>query len=134
MKRLRVTVEGKVYEVLVETLGEAGTNSNAHVPPAATPPAPVARVAPPPVAPAGPPASAPKAAAGAKDIISPLAGKVVSIDVQPGQAVDEGTQVATLEAMKMNTYVYAPHAGRVAAIVANPGDGVDEGAVLVRLG
>jgi biotin carboxyl carrier protein len=64
---------------------------------------------------------------------SPLSGKVVSIDVQVGQAVAEGAQLLTLEAMKMNTFVYAPKAGKVSAILVHPGDGVEEGATLVSL-
>lgn len=130
MKKLRVTIEGKTYDVLVEILDE-GTAASASIPPAGSAPAAASAAAP--AAAAAPVAPASSGVAGPDDIVSPLAGKVVSIDVKPGQAVDEGTQVATLEAMKMNTYVYAPHAGRVTEVVANPGDGVDEGAVLVRL-
>jgi biotin carboxyl carrier protein len=53
--------------------------------------------------------------------------------VQVGQAVAEGAQLLTLEAMKMNTFVYAPKAGKVTAVLVNPGDGVEEGAALVTL-
>jgi biotin carboxyl carrier protein len=132
MKKLRVTVEGKVYEVLVEVLDEgtpaAAPRAAAPVAPAApsaaaSAPAPVP--APAPVAPRGP--------AGANDITCPLAGKLVSIDVTAGQAVEEGTQVATIEAMKMNTYIFAPKAGKIAQILANPGDGLEEGFVLMRM-
>lgn len=134
MKKLRVTVEGKVYEVLVELLDEAGA-------PAAQAPAasPVPAAAPAALSPVAAPVSAPAAAspapavAGAGDIPSPLAGKVVSIDVKVGQAVAEGAQVATVEAMKMNTYIYAPRAGTVSAILVNAGDGVEEGAPLLRV-
>ena len=55
----------------------------------------------------------------------------MSIDVQIGQTVAEGAQVATIEAMKMNTYVNSPKAGRVASIIAKPGDSVEEGATLL---
>lgn len=133
MKKLRVTVEGKAYEVLVEMLDETGAPSPVAAPVAA--PASLAPVASAPVAaPAPAPKSAAPAAGGAGDIPSPLAGKVVSIDVKVGQAVEEGAQVATVEAMKMNTYIYAPRAGIIAAILVNPGDGVEEGATLLRLG
>lgn len=130
MKKLRVTVEGKVYDVLVEVLdeGTAAAAPRAAAPVAA--PAVVASVA----APAAAPAPAPRGPAGSGDIASPLAGKVVSLDVKVGQAVAEGAQVATIEAMKMNTYIYAPKAGTVAAILVNPGDGVEEGTVMIRLG
>ena len=48
--------------------------------------------------------------------------------------VAEGAQVATVEAMKMNTYIFAPKAGTIAAILVNPGDGVEEGTVMMRMG
>lgn len=133
MKKLRVTVEGKTYDVLVEMFDEATPGV------AVAPAAIAAAAAPSPVVVAAPPATVPKepvpsrAVAGAADVVSPLAGKVVSIDVSVGQAVAEGVQVATLEAMKMNTYVYASRAGRVTAIAVHAGDGVDEGAVLVHM-
>jgi biotin carboxyl carrier protein len=137
MKKLRVTVEGKVYEVIVEILDDAGSplpSAPAQVGAAPAAPAqPAASIYAPPI-PA--PAPTPRASSGpatAGDIPSPLAGKVVSIDVKPGQSVAEGAQVATVEAMKMNTYIYAPRAGTIGAILVNPGDGVEEGSVLLRL-
>lgn len=125
MKNLRVTVDGKVYNVTVEML-------DAPAAPAPSVRAPVTAAAPATVPTAAVPAAAPKAAAGgAGEIGSPLAGKVVSIDVALGQAVDEGQQVATIEAMKMNTYVFAPKAGKVTAITAVAGTAVEEGAPLL---
>lgn len=129
MKKLRVTVEGKIYEVLVEMLDEGS--------PSAAPPVTAAPVATPPfsaavVAAAIPPRPASGAPA-AGDVPSPLAGKLVSIDVNVGDSVAEGAQVATVEAMKMNTYIFAPKSGTVAAILAAPGDGVEEGTILLRI-
>jgi biotin carboxyl carrier protein len=121
MKKLRVTVEGTVYDVLVEMLDEGTPAAAPHAAAPVATLAPVASAA----APDGPPASG--------DIPSPLAGKVVSLDVKVGQSVAAGAQVATIEAMKMNTYLYAPKAGTVAAILVNPGDGVEEGTVMIRL-
>lgn len=135
MKKLKVTVDGKVYEVSVEIEGEAA----ALVAPAPAPvaPAPVASapIAPAPVAPAPVAAPAPAAApaavpAGASGVPSPLAGKVVSIDTKVGATVKDGDQILTIEAMKMNTYIYANKAGTVSAINVNVGDGVEEGQVL----
>ena len=130
MKKLRVTVEGKAYEVLVEMLDETGVPV-AHRPAAASAPIAAAPVS----APISRPAQAPaaKGPAGAGDVISPLAGKVVSIDVKVGQVVADGVQIATVEAMKMNTYIYAHQAGTVSAILVSPGDGVEEGGTLLRL-
>ena len=62
--------------------------------------------------------------------LSPLAGKVVSIDTKVGAAVKDGDQILTIEAMKMNTYIYANKAGTISAINVSVGDGVEEGQVL----
>jgi biotin carboxyl carrier protein len=69
----------------------------------------------------------------AGDIPSPLAGKVVAVSVTVGQQVNAGDELVTLEAMKMNTYVYAPSAGTVAAVYVSAGDAVEENQPLVRL-
>jgi biotin carboxyl carrier protein len=126
MKKLRVTVDGKTFEVSVEILDEAGSHA---------PAAPVASVAPAAITPndSPPPARPAPVAAGAGAVLSPLAGKVVSIDVKPGQSVAAGTQLLTLEAMKMNTFVYASKPGTVAKVHIAPGDAVEEGAALVTL-
>lgn len=131
MKKLRITVDGKTYDVAVEVLEEAGA-------PVASPkntPVRSAAVSAPAVAPPAPsPASAGSGGAGSDAITSPLAGKVVSIDVAAGATVKAGDQVATIEAMKMNTFIYAEADGTVAQILASPGEMVEEGAALIKLG
>lgn len=138
MKKLKVTVDGKVYEVTVEIEGDVASAPSA-VPAAPAPvtsaPVAPAPVAPAPVAPAPAPAPAPAAApasvpSGASGVPSPLAGKVVSIDVKVGAAVKDGDQILTIEAMKMNTYIYANKTGTISAINVNVGDGVEEGQIL----
>jgi biotin carboxyl carrier protein len=124
MKKLRVTVDGKIYDVLVEILDEGGAPVPAH-------PAPVASAHVSAPAASAPARSGRPAAAG--DVPSPLAGKVVSIDVKPGQQVEANAQLLTLEAMKMNTYVFAPGAGTVNEIFVAPGDAVEEGQVLLKM-
>ncbi|MBU3666691.1 MAG: acetyl-CoA carboxylase biotin carboxyl carrier protein subunit [Chthoniobacterales bacterium] len=136
MKKLRVTVDGKVYEVLVEILdkGEespAEKRRSAWASPGTAAPAPVASAHV-----AAPPTAKPvqhHAPAAAGEVPSPLAGKVVSVDVQAGQKVEANDQLITLEAMKMNTYVFAPAAGTIEAILVKPGDAVEEGQALVKL-
>lgn len=129
MKKLRITVEGKAYEVLVETL-----DSSAPVAAAPVSSAPVsAPVSAPITAPAAP---APKAAvaSGPGTVTCPLAGKVVAVQVKVGDTVAADQALATIEAMKMNTYVYAPQAGTVTEVLVKAGDAVEEGAVMIRLG
>ena len=131
MKNLRITVDGKAFDVTVEILGQDSCSRPA---PAARPAASVASASvAAPVAPAAAPTPAP-VAAGAGDVPSPLAGKVVSLDAKVGQAVKTGDQILTLEAMKMNTLIFAPCDGTVTAFHVNPGDGVQEGQVLCTLG
>ena len=131
IKQLRVTVDGKVYAVTVEMLDEGLDFAPPLFVSGARPLLAPVSVAPP----AGPApvnvAAAPSAGAG--EIRSPLAGRVVSVEVKPGQAVNEGQQVVTLEAMKMNTYVYAPKSGRISTVQIHPGDAVEEGAVLMAI-
>lgn len=126
MKKLRVTVEGKTYEVLVETVEQTGAAA-----PVAQPVSIPAPVAAPIVAPAPAPAAAPMPVAGAKDVASPLAGKVVSVEVKVGQTVAAGDQLMTIEAMKMNTHIFADNAGKIAAINVAAGDAVNEGQALI---
>jgi glutaconyl-CoA/methylmalonyl-CoA decarboxylase subunit gamma len=130
MKKLRVTVDGKAYEVTVEMTDEPAVVTQSPAAPAApvaSAPAPVATNV------AAPVAAAP-AAATAGAVRSPLAGKVVSIDVQVGATVAAGAQLATIEAMKMNTFVFAEQAGTVKSITAKAGEAVEEGGTLLVIG
>ncbi len=93
-------------------------------------PAPAASA---PAAPA-PAAPRPAAASGAGDVPSPLSGRVTAVVVQAGQEVKEGDHLVTLEAMKMNTFVFAPKTGKVVAIRTEVGAVVEEGQSLVTIG
>lgn len=128
MDHLRITVEGKVYDVVVEKIGsDTPAPSTAPVvrpaAPAASTPAPVPA-----------PAAAPKVAAGAGDAVSPLAGIVQAIDAKVGAAINEGDLVLTLEAMKMFTPINAIASGTITAIHVNVGDAVEEGQILYTIG
>ncbi len=132
MKKLRITVEGQTYEVIVEDSGFCGA-------PVAPAPAPVAvqKTAAPVPAPVAASAPAPKAAplpAGKGDVTSPLSAVVVEVHTAVGSAVKTGDKLITLEAMKMNTFVNAVADGTVSVITVKAGDAVEEGQVLVRLG
>lgn len=137
IKRLRVTVDGNTYDVTVEMADDVSSQSLA---PAVSPPAPLAPVSPAPVAPPAPAAPAPSPAptqpagrSGPGDVPSPLAGRVTAIVVTAGQDVKEGDHLLTLEAMKMNTFVFAPKSGKVAEIKTAIGNAVDENQVLIHI-
>ncbi len=108
MKNYTITVNGSVYDVVVE---EGAGNG------------------------AAPAAAAPKAAAGAGSIKveAGAAGKVFKIEANVGQAVKKGDAVVIIEAMKMEIPVVAPEDGTVASIDVAVGDAVEAGALLATL-
>lgn len=129
--KLRVTVEGRSYEVEVEVL-DASNGGPAPLPAA---PAPAAGSIPAPMAPPRPaPAAAAPSAAEPGDVQSPIAGSVAAVRVDVGQAVDLNDTLLVLEAMKMESNVASPIAGTVKEICVAAGDAVRAGQVLVRLG
>ena len=124
MKNYTITVNGNVYDVVVEEGASTG--------------APVAAKAPaaPKAAPKAAPAAAPKAAvggAGSIKIEAGAAGKVFKLEKKVGDAVKKGDAVVIIEAMKMEIPVVAPQDGTVASIDVAVGDAVEAGAVLATL-
>ena len=143
MKNYTITVNGNVYDVVVEevTAGVARPAAPAApkapvVPKAA--PAPAAPVAVPaaaaPVA-APAPAAAPvtTGATGSVRIEAGAAGKIFKLEGKVGQAVKAGDTVVILEAMKMEIPVVAPQNGIIASINVAVGDAVEAGALLATL-
>ncbi len=80
-----------------------------------------------------PPAARPAAPAGTVAIPAPLTGLLVSVDVDPGDAVRAGQPLAMMEALKMQHVVNAEFSGLVRAIVATPGEIFGEGMPLLFL-
>jgi len=64
---------------------------------------------------------------------APMNGSIVRVLVEPGQAVEAGTALVVLEAMKMEHSIRAPEAGTVKALYCREGEMVSEGSVLVEL-
>lgn len=67
------------------------------------------------------------------NVVSPMVGKLVSVDVKVGDQVKANDAVATIEAMKMMVKIYAPVDGTVNEIKANPGDVVNNDTVIMTL-
>ncbi len=132
MKNYTITVNGNVYDVVVEEAAAGVARPAAPVAPKA-PAAPKAAPAAPVAAPA--PAAAPAAtgAAGSVRIEAGAAGKVFKVEAKVGQAVKAGDAVVILEAMKMEIPVVAPQDGTVASIDVAVGDPVEAGALLATL-
>ena len=125
-RTFKITVDNREYHVTVEEITESGSTvlpdaGSMQIPKTA------ASVAP-------PPAAVPhSAAAGPGDEVSPLAGKVVAIDVTVGQQVMAGDKIASVEAMKMVTQVMSHQSGQVTRIDVKPGDAVEAGQVLLNI-
>ena len=131
--KYKVTLKGKTYEVEVDQ-GEAMIldEYEAYAPaPAAAPAAPAAPVAAPAATPA--PAAAPVAVAG-EQVVSPMPGTMVKINVSAGQAVKSGDVLAVLEAMKMENEIMAPHDATVVQVLVDVGAKVDTGTPIIVLG
>ncbi len=65
-------------------------------------------------------------------LTAPMPGKVVALLAQVGQAVEKGTPLLILEAMKMEHTITAPAAGTVKAFCYAAGEQVSDGAALVE--
>lgn len=122
MKNYTITVNGNVYDVVVEEGASTGAPAAAPAPRAVA-------------APAAPKAAAPKAAGGAGSVKveAGAAGKVFKIETKVGQAVKAGDAVVIIEAMKMEIPVVAPQDGTVASIDVAVGDSIEAGAVLATM-
>ena len=76
---------------------------------------------------------APKAAVGNK-IVAPLPGRVISLKVKVGDAVNAGDEVVVLEAMKMENSITSDYSGTVLQVAVAEGDNVATDAVLIIVG
>ena len=128
MKRYTITVNGTVYDVVVEEADASGVVAA----PVASP-APV-QAAPAPVA-APKPAAKPAAtgAAGATSVNAPMPGTILDVKVSVGQSVKKGDVICVLEAMKMENDSPAPADGVVASINVQKGASVAANDLLASL-
>lgn len=129
MKKLRITLEGKAYEVTVELLEDAGSAPVAQ--PNYIPTPQVQSISAPVTAPTAYVAAPVKE--GCTTVVCPMAGLVFKCMVKPGDLVAMNQVVVVLDAMKMETPVYAPVAGTVQAVLVKEGDAVDEGHSLLQI-
>jgi pyruvate carboxylase len=67
------------------------------------------------------------------EIGAPMPGMVVTIAAKLGDAVAAGQKLLSLEAMKMESTLYAERDGKVAELLVSPGTKVDTGDLLIRL-
>lgn len=130
--KYQVKVDGKVFEVEVEKVG-GGYSSLTPTSLTAAPQAPVAPVQAAPVAaPAAPAPAAAPAAGGSGDVVAPMPGTVLRLNVNNGDTVASGDVILILEAMKMENEIVAPCAGKV-TLKVTAGETVDTDALLASV-
>ena len=136
MKKFKITVEDKTYEIAAErdaadpSLMRISVDGKAHTirieeeeaPRRSAGPRPA--VTPPPQSGGG----------GGGKIIAQLPGTVLSVDVSEGDSVSAGDKVLVIGAMKMENIITAEAGGTVVAIHVKEGDKVEAGQELVEIG
>ena len=111
MKIYKVKVNGKVYEVELESVSEKAGSIAAQ-----------------------PAAAAPVAASGeGTPLKAPMQGTILSVKVAAGDAVKKGQTVCYIEAMKTFNAIAAESDGVIAEICFKSGDSVSEDDVLMKI-
>jgi biotin carboxyl carrier protein len=64
---------------------------------------------------------------------APLPGKILSVTAKPGAAIEEGGEICTIEAMKMETPILAPVAGTVKQVNVAAGQTIQPGDVIAEI-
>ncbi len=67
------------------------------------------------------------------EILAPLAGKIIQLNLEVDATVEEDEEIMVIEAMKMETPVFAPRGGKVKEILVAEGDEVAEDQVLALI-
>jgi biotin carboxyl carrier protein len=126
--KLKITVEGKTYEVDVEVVEQDEATFPTVRSPLPAPARPSGGAAPPQSQPLSPLLGSD----GGKTAKAPIAGTVNQVKVRTGDQVKENDLLVVLEAMKMESNVYSQVAGKVKQVNVSPGYRVVQGQVLVE--
>jgi glutaconyl-CoA/methylmalonyl-CoA decarboxylase subunit gamma len=137
MKHYRISVNGKTYEVAVE---EASAAPATQIEVAPVTPAQVTSTQAAPVASQQAVEKAPvvdvpitEAPSGGENILCPMPGNIVSVNVKTGDIVKKGDILLVLEAMKMENEIMSPIDAKVVAVLVKKGDIVNSGTPLINL-
>ena len=114
MKVYKVKVNGKVYEVELESVKESDAKIIAPTPAAA------------------PVAAAPTQSGAGKDLVAPMAGTILDVRVNVGQTVKVGDVICILEAMKLENEVVADCNGVITSIAVTKG--TKNGQLIAKIG
>ncbi len=139
MEKLRITVNGRSYDVTVEVLEADENKHNPKKEPESFPVQPLTAIS-------GGKAQAntSKGSTGSssgnstgnstgKTVNSPMPGTIMSVKVNSGDQVKRGQVLVILEAMKMENEIMAESDGTIRAIHVSPGQSVQSGDLLITL-
>lgn len=137
LKKYRISVDGKSYEVEVQDIGTGSSADTRNVPAA-----PAANGAVPETAPAAAASAAAPETAAVKPVAvptdikgevmrAPMPGTILSVTASVGQAVKRGEVLLVLEAMKMENEIVAHIDGMISAIYVQKGSTVNAGDPMV---
>ena len=136
MRKFRIKVDGKAYEVEVEEVGEnkssEGTISAPQ--PVITKVKELIKPKPAKVSNSPAPSKAPTAAVAGEEVVAPMPGKVLQLKVSERDSVKDGDTLLILEAMKMENEIVANASGSIKKINVAANDMVDTGDVLMVIG
>jgi len=127
MKKFKITVDGKAYEVEVEEIGGG-------VAPVVSVPAPKTVNNPAPKAVSAPKPKPAAVSIDGEEVNAPMPGKILQVKVKEGDSVAEGDTLLILEAMKMENEIVANASGSIKKINVAVNDMVDTGDVLLVIG
>ena len=147
MTNYKITVNGNTYDVGVEEVGGDPEVKTVSLAEATSKAAPAPKAAPQKSSPASKQAAAPSTAAKqpsaskaapvpsgpAEDVLAPLPGTVISVNVSEGDRVKANQVLLIFEAMKMENEIVASRAGIVTKIHVAKGDVLESGKAVVSL-
>ena len=116
MKVYKVKVNGKVYEVELESVSESAAHIEA------------------PVQAAPAKQAAPVASGEGQELKAPMAGTILDVRVKVGQSVAAGDVICILEAMKLENDVVASASGVVKSIAVSKGQAVQLDELIAVIG
>lgn len=114
MKNYKVNVNGTDYIIGIELMSDADAAAAKASAPSASAPAPA------------------MAGEGA-EILAPMQGTILSVNVTNGAEVKKGDILFVLEAMKMENEIMAPNDGVVTSVCVANGDSVANGTILCTI-
>jgi biotin carboxyl carrier protein len=129
MRRYKVHINGKSYEVAIEELSDDPRQPTM----APTTPAPAPTQPTTAAAPATRKTAPTEAGSGAGSIRSPMPGTILRVAVAPGDKVNKGDTLLILEAMKMENEILAPDDGSIKEVNVAQGASVNAGDLLLTM-